>query len=81
MAEERKRVTFSIGSENYEKLVQLAATKQVSVQEFVWNLVLEAIEDDEDIRECTKALEENTEGTITLEELRRQIEKNEPLKY
>jgi hypothetical protein len=74
MPEKLKRVTFSIGPENYEKLKQLAAAKQISIPGFVWNLVMEAIEDDEDIREGMKALEDDKEGTITLEELQRQLE-------
>ena len=78
MPEKLKRVTFSIGSENYEKLQQLAAVKQISVPEFVWNLVMEAIEDDEDIREGMKVLEDDKEGTITLEELQRQLETKNP---
>jgi hypothetical protein len=74
MGDELKQMTFNIGAENYEKLGNLATAKGISVPEFVWNLVLEAIEDDEDIRECTKALEDK-EGTITLEEYLRQREK------
>jgi hypothetical protein len=74
VSEELKSVTFNIGAGNYEKLVQLAAAKNVSVPEFVWNLVLEAIEDDEDAREAIKAWDDK-EGAITLEECIRQREK------
>lgn len=75
MPEKFGRITFSLGAENYEKLGNLAAVKGISIPEFVWNLVLEAIEDDEDIREGMKSLTENEEGTVTLEEYLRQREK------
>jgi hypothetical protein len=74
MSEKLRRVTFNIGAENYEKLGNLAAAKGVSVPEFVWNLVLETIEDDEDIQEAMKAWDDK-DGTVTLEECIRQREK------
>lgn len=73
MSKELKSVTFSITPESHEKLRKLASAKRVSVPGLVWNLVMEAIEDEEDIREGMKPLADE-KGTISLEEFKRQIE-------
>ncbi len=73
MQKELKSVTFSISPENYEKLRQLAIVKRTSIPGLVWNLVMEAIEDEEDIAECM-ATWNDEEGSMSLEEYCRQRE-------
>jgi hypothetical protein len=67
MSKELMHVTFSISPENYEKLQKLASAKRISVPGLVWNLVMEAIEDEEDIAECL-ATWNDKEGPMSLEE-------------
>ncbi len=71
--DKRVPVVFSLGEANYKKLEKLALDKGMTAPEFVWDLVMEAIEDDEDIREVMQTWDEE-EGRITLEECIQEFE-------
>lgn len=65
-----RRTTVSLTKEQYEALRRLASEKHTSVSRLVRDTVLEMLEDEEDIREGLKALQ-NEEGTVTLKQYER----------
>jgi predicted DNA-binding protein len=66
-----KRTTIFLTEEHHEELRRLAYERRTSMAKLIREAVLEMIEDDEDIREGMKALEEGDEGSITLDEYRK----------
>ena len=66
-----KRTTIFLTEEHHEELRRLAYEKRTSMANLIREAVLEMIEDEEDIREGMKALEEGREGSISLEEYKR----------
>jgi Arc/MetJ-type ribon-helix-helix transcriptional regulator len=69
MSANLKRTTIFLTEEQREKLRRIAFEKRTSMAELVREAIIEILEDEEDIREGLKALEENEEGSVTLEEL------------
>mgnify|MGYP001618472574 CR=1 FL=1 len=66
-----KRTTIFLTEEQHERLRRLAFEQRTSMAKLVREAILEIFEDEEDIREGLKALEEGDEGSVTLEELER----------
>ena len=64
-----KRTTIFLTEEQHERLRRLAFEQRTSMAKLVREAILEIFEDEEDIREGLKALEEGDEGSVTLEEL------------
>ena len=64
-----KRTTIFLTEEQHEKLRRLAFEQRTSMAKLVREAILEIFEDEEDIREGLKVLEEGDEGSVTLEEL------------
>jgi predicted transcriptional regulator len=63
-----KRTTIFLTEEHREALRRMAFVRRTSMANLIREAVLEMLEDEEDIREGMKALEEGDEGSITLEE-------------
>jgi len=66
-----KRTTIFLTEEQHERLRRLAFEQRTSMAKLVREAILEIFEDEEDIREGLKVLEEEDEGSVTLEELER----------
>ncbi len=66
-----KRTTIFLTEEQHERLRRLAFEQRTSMAKLLRDAALEILEDEEDIREGLKALEEGDEGSVTLEELER----------
>ncbi len=66
-----KRTTIFLTEEQHERLRRLAFEQRTSMAKLVRQAILEIFEDEEDIREGLKALEEGDEGSVNLEELER----------
>ncbi len=66
-----KRTTIFLTQEQHERLRRIAFEQRTSMAKLVREAILEIFEDEEDIREGLKALEEGDEGSVTLEELER----------
>ena len=66
-----KRTTIFLTEEQHEKLRRLAFEQRTSMASLVREAILEIFEDEEDIREGLKVLEEKDAGSVTLEELER----------
>ncbi len=66
-----KRTTIFLTEEQHERLRRLAFEQRTSMAKLVREAILEIFEDEEDIREGLKVLEEGDEGSVTLEELER----------
>ncbi len=66
-----KRTTIFLTEEQHERLRCLAFEQRTSMAKLVRQAILEIFEDEEDIREGLKVLEEGDEGSVTLEELER----------
>ena len=64
-----KRTTIFLTEEQHERLRRLAFEQRTSMAKLVREAILEIFEDEEDIREGLKVLEEGDEGSVTLEEL------------
>lgn len=67
MATTLKRTTIFLTAEQHERLRRLAFEKRTSMAQLLRDAALEILEDEEDIGEGLKALEDKT-GTITWEE-------------
>ena len=66
-----KRTTIFLTQEQHERLRRLAFEQRTSMAKLLRDATLEILEDEEDIREGLKVLEEGDEGSVTLEELER----------
>ena len=66
-----KRTTIFLTEEQRERLRCIAFEKRTSMAKLVREAILKILEDEEDVREGLKALEEGDEGSVTLEELER----------
>ena len=66
-----KRTTIFLTEEQHERLRCLAFEQRTSMAKLLRDAALEILEDEEDIREGLKVLEERDEGSVTLEELER----------
>ncbi len=66
-----KRTTIFLTQEQHERLRRIAFEQRTSMAKLVREAILEIFENEEDIREGLKALEEGDEGSVTLEELER----------
>ncbi len=66
-----KRTTIFLTEEQHERLRCLAFEQRTSMAKLVREAILEIFEDEEDIREGLKVLEERDEGSVTIEELER----------
>ena len=66
-----KRTTIFLTEEQHERLRRLAFEQRTSMAKLVREAILEIFEDEEDIREGLKVLEDGDEGSVTLEELER----------
>ncbi len=66
-----KRTTIFLTQEQHERLRRLAFEQRTSMAKLLRDAALEILEDEEDIREGLKVLEEGNEGSVTLEELER----------
>jgi predicted DNA-binding protein len=66
-----KRTTIFLTEEQHERLRRLAFEQRTSMAKLVREAILEIFEDEEDIREGLKVLDEGDEGSVTLEELAR----------
>lgn len=66
-----KRTTIFLTEEQHERLRRLAFEQRTSMAKLVREAILEIFEDEEDIREGLKVLEEGDAGSVTLEELER----------
>ncbi len=66
-----KRTTIFLTQEQHERLRRLAFEQRTSMAKLLRDAAVEILEDEEDIREGLKALEEGDEGSVTLEELER----------
>jgi predicted DNA-binding protein len=66
-----KRTTIFLTEEQHERLRRLAFEQRTSMAKLVREAILEIFEDEEDIREGLKVLEEGDEGSVTLEKLER----------
>ncbi len=66
-----KRTTIFLTEDQHERLRRLAFEQRTSMAKLVREAILEIFEDEEDIREGLKVLEEGDEGSVTLEELAR----------
>ncbi len=66
-----KRTTIFLTQEQHERLRCLAFEQRTSMAKLLRDAALEILEDEEDIREGLKVLEEGDEGSVTLEELER----------
>ncbi len=64
-----KRTTIFLTEEQHERLRRLAFEQRTSMAKLLRDAALEILEDEEDIREGLKALEEGDEGSVTLEEV------------
>ncbi|TET27067.1 MAG: hypothetical protein E3J67_00075 [Dehalococcoidia bacterium] len=64
-----KRTTIFLTKEQHERLRRLAFEQRTSMAKLLRDAALEILEDEEDIREGLKALEEGDEGSVTLEEV------------
>ena len=62
-----KRTTIFLTKEQHERLRRLAFEQRTSMAKLLRDAALEILEDEEDIREGLKALEDE-EGTITWEQ-------------
>ena len=71
-----KRTTIFLTEEQHERLRRLAFEQRTSMAKLLRDAALEILEDEEDIREGLKALEDE-EGTITWEQYQRQREERE----
>ncbi|MBI2855663.1 MAG: hypothetical protein HYX93_02315 [Chloroflexi bacterium] len=67
MATALKRTTIFLTEEQHERLRRLAFERRTSMAKLLRDAALEILEDEEDIREGLKALEDK-EGTITWEQ-------------
>ena len=72
-----KRTTIFLTEEQHERLRRLAFEQRTSMAKLLRDAALDILEDEEDIREGLKALE-NEEGTITWEQYQRQRTEREP---
>jgi predicted transcriptional regulator len=63
-----KRTTIFLTEEHREELRRIAFERRTSMANLIREAVIEMLEDEEDIREGMKTLEEGEEGSITLEE-------------
>ncbi len=66
-----KRTTIFLTDEQRDRLRRLAFEQRTSMAKLLRDAALEILEDEEDIREGLKVLEEGDEGSVTLEELER----------
>ncbi len=66
-----KRTTIFLTEEQHERLRRLAFEQRTSMAKLLRDAALEVLEDEEDIREGLKALEEGDKGSVTLAELER----------
>ena len=66
-----KRTTIFLTEEQHEKLRRLAFEQRTSMAKLLRDAAIEILEDEEDIREGLKALEEGDEDSVTIEELER----------
>jgi predicted DNA-binding protein len=66
-----KRTTIFLTEDQHERLRRLAFEQRTSMAKLLRDAALEILEDEEDVREGLKALEEGDEGSVTLEELER----------
>lgn len=66
-----KRTTIFLTEEQHERLRRLAFEQRTSMAKLVREAILEIFEDEEDIREGLKVLEEGDAGSVTLEVLER----------
>ncbi len=72
MATTLKRTTIFLTPEQHERLRRIAFERRTSMARLLRDAAMEIMEDEEDIREGTKALEEaKREGTVTLEQFHR----------
>ena len=71
-----KRTTIFLTEEQHERLRRLAFEQRTSMAKLLRDAALEILEDEEDIRDGLKALEDE-EGTITWEQYQRQREERE----
>ena len=72
-----KRTTIFLTEEQHERLRRLAFEQRTSMAKLLRDAALEILEDEEDIREGLKALEDE-EGTITWEQYQRRRKEREP---
>jgi hypothetical protein len=70
-----KPVTLSLSPKEHKILLKIAFEKKVSLAHLIREKVVELIEDEEDIAKCL-ATWNDTEGSVSLEEFKRQIEEN-----
>ncbi len=66
-----KRTTIFLTEEQRERLRRMAFEKRTSMAKLVREAILEILEDEEDVREGLKSLEEGDGDSVTLEELER----------
>ena len=71
VADNFKRTTISLRPEEYETLRYLAFKQKTSVAGVVRGLIAELLEDEEDIRDGMKALQDNT-GTMDWETFKKE---------
>ncbi|MEW6458662.1 MAG: DUF6290 family protein [Bacillota bacterium] len=64
MKPELKRTTIYLTEEQHEALRQVAFKKRTSMAELLRRAALEVIEDEEDIREGSKALADDAQDTV-----------------
>lgn len=70
MATTLKRTTIFLTPEQHERLRRIAFERRTSMARLLRDAAMEIMEDEEDIREGTKALAD-AEGTVTLEQFHR----------
>ncbi len=63
-----KRTTIFLTEEHHEALRRMAFEQRTSMANLIREAILEMLEDEEDIRDSMKALEEGDEGSISIEE-------------
>jgi len=66
-----KRTTIFLTEEHHEALRRLAFERRTSMANLIREAVLEIMEDEEDVREASKAREKG-EGYVSLEEVERE---------
>jgi predicted DNA-binding protein len=66
-----KRTTIFLTEEQHEKLRRLAFEQRTSMAQLLRDAALEILEDEEDVREGLKALQDE-KGTVTWEQYQRQ---------
>ena len=69
-----KRTTIFLTEEQHERLRRLAFEQRTSMAQLLRDAALEILEDEEDIQEGLKALEDE-KGTVTWEQYQRQRQK------